>query len=204
MTTNGDMTPRQPDDTEPLSGDELDLIDQAVARITDTEVNEHLRRALNQSGHSGPAAWPRPVQLTSVKPEMLHAVWNPVSVRGPAVRGTPPAATSADPPPSASPKKTEPAAARLPASLRLQEVEATSLTPAPARPPRPAMAPASADGPSPEGYVCNGARLGEEPQSPDGGADAPGPSGPEVSRVAPKLAPPRPSSGGGSAPSPRM
>jgi NAD dependent epimerase/dehydratase family len=55
MTTNDDMTPRQPDENEPLEqiGDELDLVDETVARITNTEVNEHLRKVLSRSGYGG-------------------------------------------------------------------------------------------------------------------------------------------------------
>jgi cell division septum initiation protein DivIVA len=56
MTTNGDMTPRQRDEDEPIEellGDVLDLVDKTVARITDTEVDEHLRKVLNQSGYNG-------------------------------------------------------------------------------------------------------------------------------------------------------
>ena len=56
MTTTGDMPPRQPEDDEPvdqLFGEVFTLVDETVARITDAEVDEHLRRALNQSGHGG-------------------------------------------------------------------------------------------------------------------------------------------------------
>ncbi len=59
MTTNDDMTPRQPDEGEPreeLRGDELDLVDETVARITDAEVNEHLRKVLHQPRYGGPPA----------------------------------------------------------------------------------------------------------------------------------------------------
>ena len=63
MTTNDDMTPRQPDEDEPveeLFGDALDIVDEAVARITDAEVNEHLRKVLIQSGYTGQLTglWP--------------------------------------------------------------------------------------------------------------------------------------------------
>jgi vacuolar-type H+-ATPase subunit H len=67
MTTNDDMTPRQPDEGEPLEdllGDEIDRVDQAVARITDAEVNERLRKALGQAGYTGqfPAQRPRLIE----------------------------------------------------------------------------------------------------------------------------------------------
>jgi hypothetical protein len=67
MTTNDDMTPRQPDEGEPLEdllGDEIDRVDQAVARITDAEVNERLRKALSQAGYVGqfPAQRPRLIE----------------------------------------------------------------------------------------------------------------------------------------------
>jgi hypothetical protein len=56
MTTNDDMTPRQPDENEQLElvGDPLDLVDEIVARITDADVYEHLRKVLSQSGYTGP------------------------------------------------------------------------------------------------------------------------------------------------------
>jgi outer membrane protein OmpA-like peptidoglycan-associated protein len=53
MTTNGDMTPRQPDGEEPveqLFGDVFDLVDETVARITNAEIDEHLRRVLSKKG----------------------------------------------------------------------------------------------------------------------------------------------------------
>jgi RNA polymerase sigma-70 factor (sigma-E family) len=56
MTTHDDMTPRQPDENEQLEelfGDALDLVDETVARITDAEVNEYLRKALGQAGYTG-------------------------------------------------------------------------------------------------------------------------------------------------------
>jgi vacuolar-type H+-ATPase subunit H len=55
MTTNDDMNPRQPDEDEPIEdlvGDVLDLVDKTVARITDAEVDEHLRKVLSQSGYT--------------------------------------------------------------------------------------------------------------------------------------------------------
>ena len=66
MTTNGDMTPRQRDEDEPLEelvGDVLDLVDETVARITDAEVNEHLRKVLNQSGYAGTEQLTGPAEL---------------------------------------------------------------------------------------------------------------------------------------------
>src|SRR6266851_7883642 len=53
MTTNGDMTPHRPDDQEPLArlfGEVFDLIDETVTRITDGEVEDQLRRVLDQPG----------------------------------------------------------------------------------------------------------------------------------------------------------
>ena len=75
MTTNDDMTPRQPDEGEPLEdllGDEIDRVDQAVARITDAEVNERLRKALSRAAFAGqsPAQWPRPIE-SSVMAELI-------------------------------------------------------------------------------------------------------------------------------------
>jgi hypothetical protein len=52
---NGGVPPRQPDEGEPsecLAGDSLDFIDQTVARITDAEMDEHLREVLDQGGHA--------------------------------------------------------------------------------------------------------------------------------------------------------
>jgi F0F1-type ATP synthase membrane subunit b/b' len=59
MTTNDDLPPRRPDETGPAAGkisDEIDLIDESVARITDAQVNEHLRRVLRRSGYIGQPA----------------------------------------------------------------------------------------------------------------------------------------------------
>jgi cell division septum initiation protein DivIVA len=59
MTTDGDTHLPQPDESEPLEqlfADVFTLVDKTVARITDAEVDEHLRSVLNQSGHSGPPA----------------------------------------------------------------------------------------------------------------------------------------------------
>jgi DivIVA domain-containing protein len=50
------MPLRQQDENEPpeqLFADVLDLVDKTVARVTDAEVGEHLRRVLNQTGHDG-------------------------------------------------------------------------------------------------------------------------------------------------------
>ncbi len=72
MTTNDDIPPRQPDEDQPLEqlfGDMFDLVDETVARITDAEVNEHLRKALGQSGYAG--------QLTGL--------WQPGSMDDPCV-----------------------------------------------------------------------------------------------------------------------
>ena len=68
MTTNDDMNPRQPDEDEPIEellGDVLDLVDKTVARITDAEVDEHLRKALSQPGNPSqiPALWRRHLNL---------------------------------------------------------------------------------------------------------------------------------------------
>jgi hypothetical protein len=55
--TNGDMTPRQPDDQEPLAqlfGELFDLVDETVERVTDDDVEEHLRRVLGQTGYGSP------------------------------------------------------------------------------------------------------------------------------------------------------
>jgi hypothetical protein len=63
MTTNDDMTPRQPDEDEPIEklfSDTLDHVDETVARITDAEVNEHLRKVLSQSGYTGQLTDPWP------------------------------------------------------------------------------------------------------------------------------------------------
>src|SRR5690348_5540154 len=62
MTTNDDMNPRRPDETEQpeeLLSDALDRIDETVARITDADVSEHLRKVLSQSGYTGqmPGRW---------------------------------------------------------------------------------------------------------------------------------------------------
>jgi nucleotide-binding universal stress UspA family protein len=51
--SDSDMSPHQPDDREPSEhaiGDELDFVDKTVAKITDAEVEEQLRRVLDQSG----------------------------------------------------------------------------------------------------------------------------------------------------------
>ncbi len=79
MTTTGDMPPRQPEDDEPvdqLFGEVFTLVDETVARITDAEVDEHLRRALNQSGHGGqltdpPHRYTKGVTLTA---ELFDAI----------------------------------------------------------------------------------------------------------------------------------
>jgi hypothetical protein len=58
MTTNGDMTSRQPDEEEPLAqmfGELFDLVDETVERITDSEVEDQLSRVLDQSGYGAPA-----------------------------------------------------------------------------------------------------------------------------------------------------
>lgn len=55
MTSNDDINPRQPDEDEPIEellGDVLDLVDKTVSRITDAEVDEHLRKALSRSGYT--------------------------------------------------------------------------------------------------------------------------------------------------------
>jgi hypothetical protein len=56
MTTDGDTPLPQPDDKEPIEqlfGDVFALVDEAVAQITDAEVNDQLRKALGQAGRSG-------------------------------------------------------------------------------------------------------------------------------------------------------
>jgi hypothetical protein len=55
MIPNDDTPPRQPGEDEPLehdADDVLDFIDKTVARITDADVDEHLRKVLNQAGYS--------------------------------------------------------------------------------------------------------------------------------------------------------
>src|SRR5260370_20922818 len=57
MPTNGDMFPCTPGDRDTpdrVIRDELDAVDETVAKITDAEVEEQLRRVLDQSGHAGP------------------------------------------------------------------------------------------------------------------------------------------------------
>ena len=59
MTTDDDMTPRQPGKDKPLEqlpDDAVDFVDETVARITDAEVNEHLRKVLSQAGYTAMAA----------------------------------------------------------------------------------------------------------------------------------------------------
>ena len=55
MTPDRDMTPGQPpgedESAEHTPRDALDYIDQTVAHITDAEVEEHLRRILDQAGY---------------------------------------------------------------------------------------------------------------------------------------------------------
>jgi hypothetical protein len=52
-----DTPPRQPDENEPLDHpdrdvlDFIDFIDETVARITDADVDEHLRKVLGQAGY---------------------------------------------------------------------------------------------------------------------------------------------------------
>ena len=51
---NHGMPSRQPDENEPrdhTDRDILDFIDQTVTRITDADVNEHLREVLDQAGY---------------------------------------------------------------------------------------------------------------------------------------------------------
>lgn len=53
--TNGDMPQRQPDrdkPRDPPDRDDLHIIDETVARITDAEVDEHLLNVLAQAGYS--------------------------------------------------------------------------------------------------------------------------------------------------------
>jgi glycosyltransferase involved in cell wall biosynthesis len=67
MTTNDDMTPRQPGEDEPLEqlfSGVFDLVDKTVARITDAEVNEHLRMVLSDSGYTSA--------------EQLTGLWQPL------------------------------------------------------------------------------------------------------------------------------
>lgn len=55
MTTDDDKLSRQPDEDEPLQdliGEVLDLTDQTVARITDADVDKHLRAVLTRSGYA--------------------------------------------------------------------------------------------------------------------------------------------------------
>src|SRR5260370_18716799 len=57
MPTNGDMFPCTPGDRDTpdrVIRDELDAVDDTVAKITGAEVEEQLRRVLDQSGHAGP------------------------------------------------------------------------------------------------------------------------------------------------------
>lgn len=81
---NHDMPPRQPDENEPLdhpARDVLDGIDETVARITDANVDEHLRKVLDQAGYrrwhdrhdpgsmtARPAGDPRPAADTRRRP----------------------------------------------------------------------------------------------------------------------------------------
>jgi DNA-directed RNA polymerase specialized sigma24 family protein len=77
VTTNDDKLFRQRDEDEPLEdliGDVLDLADQTVARITDAEVDEHLRAVLTQSGYAGtgePAGPAEPGRSAASGIEML-------------------------------------------------------------------------------------------------------------------------------------
>ena len=51
---NHGMPSRQPDENEPRDHTDryiLDFIDQTVTRITDADVNEHLREVLDQAGY---------------------------------------------------------------------------------------------------------------------------------------------------------
>ena len=53
-SANHDMPPRQPDENEPVdhpAPDVLDYIDETVTRITDPDVDKHLRKVLDQSGY---------------------------------------------------------------------------------------------------------------------------------------------------------
>jgi len=55
MNTSDDIPSPQPEDDEPL--DQLfaevgTLVDETVSQITDAEVDEHLRKAFTQPGHS--------------------------------------------------------------------------------------------------------------------------------------------------------
>jgi len=53
-SANHDMPPRQPDENEPVdhpAPDFLDYIDETVTRITNADVDEHLRKVLDQSGY---------------------------------------------------------------------------------------------------------------------------------------------------------
>src|SRR5690348_343647 len=66
MTTDGDMPLRQQDENEPLEqvfAAVLDLVDKTVARVTDAEVGEHLRRVLNQTGHGGQLTYQSQVRV---------------------------------------------------------------------------------------------------------------------------------------------
>jgi hypothetical protein len=63
-STSNDMPPRQPNENEPAdhpARDELDIIDEAVARITDDDIEKHLRQVLDRAGcRSGRAPGAQP------------------------------------------------------------------------------------------------------------------------------------------------
>jgi hypothetical protein len=96
-SANHDLLPDQPDENKPTGNparDELDFIDETVARITDADVDERLRDVLSQAGyrsrHAGtptppqagerPAARSRPslsrflITLSGADPEILDQI----------------------------------------------------------------------------------------------------------------------------------
>jgi hypothetical protein len=77
MTTHGDTAPSQPEAPEPLGqllGEVLDLVDGTVAQITDDVIEERLKTALDQSGHSSHTPEP-------LSPETPLTLVDPVSER---------------------------------------------------------------------------------------------------------------------------
>jgi hypothetical protein len=67
-STNGDKFPRQPDKPlHPPDRDDVDLIEETVAQITDADIDKHLRNVLDRAGY-GRARQPgteRPLQLSA-------------------------------------------------------------------------------------------------------------------------------------------
>jgi vacuolar-type H+-ATPase subunit H len=71
MTANGDMPPCQPgngDTPDRVNGDDLDAVDETVAKITDAEVAKNLQRVLNQYA------------LIAGTPEQMR--WPEINLRG--------------------------------------------------------------------------------------------------------------------------